>query len=511
MLDNLKRFSILLLAGCTVVCQPINQTPHPNIIILYADDMGYGDLACQNPNSKIPTPNLDRLAAEGMRFTDGHSSSGICTPSRYALLTGRYHWRDFHGIVGPMGQPVFGDNQFTMAQMLKQNGYTTGCVGKWHLGWDWEAIRIKEWTQKDSSLLFNRMHHFYPAQAYDWTLPIPGGPLDRGFDYYYGDGTINFPPYAWVENNRVTATPTVSLLHPKGLALEGNWEARPGPALENWDFFDVLPTLTNKAVEFVLNQEGKTQPFFLYVPFSSPHAPIIPNEEFRGKSKAGPYGDFVFQTDWAVGKILKALDDIGEKENTIVVFTADNGPERYAYDRIRNYDHHSSEPFRGLKRDIYEGGHHVPFLVRWPNKIQPITVNDQVLHQVDLLKTFASLVGAKLPSGLAHDSHDFSSVWLDHEHEKEVRQLTVQNTFADKYAIRSGDWVFINAPDGYHSRVPEWINAHFDYEPNIDEVGLYNLKKDIGQHLNIASELPEKVKELQEALAFVTSKETFVE
>ena len=483
----------------------------PNIIILYADDMGYGDLAIQNPSSKIPTPNLDKLAREGMRFTDGHSSSGICTPSRYALLTGRYHWRDFHNIVGPMGEPVFGENQFTLAQMLKEGGYRTGCVGKWHLGWDWESIRKKDWTKKDSILRNNGMKYFYPAQAYDWSLPIPGGPLDRGFDYYYGDGTINFPPYVWIENDKVTDVPTVTMTHPKGMALEGSWEARPGPAMADWDFFTVLPTLTKKAIEFIHDQEDSSQPFFLYVPFSSPHAPIIPNEEFRGKSQAGPYGDFVHQTDWCVGQILKALDNVGESKNTIVIFTADNGPEKYAYERIKKFDHHSSSPFRGLKRDVYEGGHHVPFLVKWPGVVKSGSVSHAVIHQVDLLKTLATIVGAELPTGLAHDSHNFAKLWMGQNGSKTIRDLSVQNTFKDKYALRQGDWIYINSQDGYHTKVPEWIDTHFSYEPIDAEFLLYNLQEDIGQRKNLSLKMPHKVKEMQEVLQKVRSRETFIE
>ncbi|XOV92419.1 MAG: arylsulfatase [Bacteroidota bacterium] len=492
-------------------CSGNEESAKPNIIILYADDMGYGDLNIQNPDSKIPTPNLDQLARRGMRFTDGHSSSGICTPSRYGLLTGRHHWRDFHGIVGPMGPPAFKENQYTMAKMLKENGYTTAAIGKWHLGWDWEAIRKEGWTRQDSFNVFNRYLKFYPSEAYNWDMPIPGGPLDRGFDYYFGDGTINFPPYVFMENDRVTKTPTVSMTTPEGLALEGSWEARPGPAVEGWDFFEVLPTLTKKAVEYVRSQKDSHKPFFLYMAFPSPHAPIIPNEEFRGKSKAGPFGDFVYQTDWCAGQILEALEAIGQSENTIVIFTADNGPERYAYDRVRNYDHWSAAPFRGLKRDVYEGGHHVPFVVRWPGKIEAGTTNDQVISQVDLLKTLSQIVGAQLPKGLAHDSHDFSKVWLGGSPENPIRKATVQNTFEGRYALREGDWLYINHQSGYHSQPPEWAEEYFGYGPLEDSVQLYNLKGDIGQKSNLAGEMPDKVKEMQARLESIQQKETFVE
>ncbi|NND05668.1 MAG: arylsulfatase [Saprospiraceae bacterium] len=504
---------MVLIAGCsTGIADDPDRDTRPNVIILYADDMGYGDLACQNLDSKIPTPHLDRLASEGLRFTDGHSSSGICTPSRYALLTGRYHWRDFNNIVGPMGESVFDDGQFTLARMFKQVGYRTGCVGKWHLGWGWESVRKKEWTQKDSLVRENRRnYYFYPSEAYDWSLPIPDGPLDQGFDYYFGDGTINFPPYAWVENDRLLESPTWTMRHPQGMALEGNWEARPGPAVEGWDFFEVLPRITKKAKEYIVGQQDQKEPFFLYVPFSAPHAPIIPNEEFRGLSQAGPYGDFVHQTDWCVGEILKALEQIGESDNTIVIFTADNGPERYAYERIRKYDHHSAHPFRGLKRDVYEGGHHVPFLVKWPGKIKPNALSNQLIHQVDLLKTLAAIVDVTLPAGLAHDSHDFSEVWLGETSNLPIRPLAVHNTFQDKYGLRQGDWIYINSRDGYHSKPPDWVEDHFSYEPSDAEVLLFNLKDDIGQGKNLALEMPEKVQEMQALLTNIRSGETFIE
>ncbi len=331
----------------------------PNIVILYADDLGYGDLTCYNPDSKIPTPHLDKLAAEGMRFTDGHSSSGICTPSRYALLTGRHHWRKFHGIVNALGKSVFSPERLTLPEMLQEKGYTTACIGKWHLGWDWDAIR-KPGTPKKS----------IQAEDFDWSKSIPDGPLGHGFDYYFGDAVINFPPYTWIENDKVLKAPDTTLkATPKGATKEGRWEARPGPACSDWDFYENLPTLTEKAAAWLKNRKGKQEPFFLYFPLPSPHAPIVPTDEFDGKSQAGAYGDFVVQTDWSCGQLLQALEESGHAENTIVIFSSDNGAEHYAYARDEKFGHWSSHPLRGLKRDIYEGGHRVPYIVRWPGKV----------------------------------------------------------------------------------------------------------------------------------------------
>ncbi|WP_115811298.1 sulfatase family protein [Winogradskyella pacifica] len=510
---KISAYFYMILLVCLTACQeqtkPTPQVNKPNIIIFYADDMGFGDLAIQNPQSKIPTPNLDQLAKEGLLMTEAHSSSGVCTPSRYALLSGRYHWRDFNDIVHAMGESVFKENQVTLPRILNTNGYHTAAIGKWHLGWNWEAIRKKEVTQKVKAKHGKKEIEIWPAQAYDWDKSIPNGPLSIGFNSYFGDGTINFPPYTWIENDKVTEAPTLTLQHPKeDFALEGNWELRPGPAVKDWNFYKILPTVTRKAVTFIKNQEQAKEPFFLYMAFPSPHAPIIPNEEFRGKSNAGPYGDFVFQTDDAVGQILDALKAINADDNTIVIFTSDNGSEHYAYNRIKNYDHDSSHPFRGVKRDVYEGGHHVPFIVKWPNHIKPGTKSNQLFSQIDLLNTLASITNSDLPKGFQHDSFNFSNVWLTNTNEP-VRETIVHNTWASKYAIRKGDWLYINNKDGYHTRIPKWFEEGQRFKTAKDTVQLFNLKDDIGQNTNLASQFPEKVKELAVALGNEQETETF--
>lgn len=502
-------FILVFFTNCQQNSKLSEEENKPNIIIFYADDMGYGDLAIQNSESKIPTPNLDQLAREGMIMTDAHSSSGVCTPSRYALLSGRYHWRDFNDIVHSMGESVFKENQVTLPKILKENGYHTAAIGKWHLGWNWEAIRKKDFTQKVKLVRRKKEIEIWRAQAYDWNKKIPNGPLSIGFDSYFGDGTINFPPYTWIKNDKVTEAPTITLQHPKKeFALEGNWELRPGPSVKGWDFYKVLPTVTKSAVTFIQNQEKAKKPFFLYLPFPSPHAPIIPNKEFRGKSNAGPYGDFVYQTDDAVGQVLDALKKINADENTIVIFTSDNGSERYAYERIKNYNHYSSKPFRGVKRDIYEGGHHVPFIVKWPNRIKPGTINHQLFSQIDILKTITSITKSELPKGFKHDSYNFSDVWLT-DTDKPIRDVLVQNTFTSKYAIRKGDWLYINNKDGYHSRIPKWFEEGKRFKIAKDTVQLFNLKDDIGQSTNLASTYPNKVKELSVALVNQQKIETF--
>lgn len=486
--------SILTTACNNVKTKEVKQAAkQPNIIIIYADDMGYGDLNCQNPNSKIPTPNLDKLASEGMRFTDAHSSSGICSPSRYALLTGTYHWRRQHGIVSAFGKPFFKDTDITLPQVLKTNGYTTACIGKWHLGWDWNYKKqpsgeVMQWGGK---------RKVYLPDDINWDTPIGGGPLDRGFDYYFGDGTINFPPYAWVENDRIIKAPT-QLMDIKNIGFdtkEGQWEFRPGPKVENWNPYEVLPTLTKKTVEWISKQD-QNQPFFLYFALPSPHAPIIPNDEFDGKSTAGAYGDFMFQTDWVAGQVLRALKEKGLEENTLVIFSSDNGPESYAWKRAEKYDHYSMADFRGLKRDVWEGGHHVPFIIKWPGQVQANSVSDEVISQIDIMATLTSITGIELPENAAPDSYDFTSVIIGEKYSFPLRKATIHNTYASKWGIRIGDWLYINDKTGGHRNLPESIkklNGYSDF--NTPEI-LFNMKDDPEQRNNLYNKYPEKIKEM---------------
>ncbi|ODA34970.1 sulfatase family protein [Planctopirus hydrillae] len=474
---------LILLIGSSWV-----QAAPPNIVILYADDMGYGDLHVQNPESRIPTPNLDRLARQGTRFTDAHSSSGICTPSRYALLQGRYHWRKFHGIVNSFDSPVLDDEKLTIAKLLKTKGYRTACIGKWHLGWDWNSIKKQGVKPTDKA--------GYAADAFDWSQPISGGPRSHGFDYYFGDDVPNFPPYAWFENDRVITTPTVTLKTTAPTA-EGSWEARPGPAVQDWDFWAVMPTLTQKAEQWISEQKAD-QPFFLYFPFTSPHAPIVPTSDFTGKSQAGGYGDFMFQTDDTVGRVLAALEKHGFSENTLVIFSADNGPERYAYDRVRNFGHRSMGPLRGLKRDIWEGGHRVPMIVRWPGVVPAERVCDELISQIDLFATIAAVVDAEIPPGSAEDS--YNQLQLLQGTGSSARQTLVHNTHPKGYALRHGDWVLIDARTGAVSQVPKWFDEANGYSSHSLPGELYHLKDDLAQRQNLYAENPEKVAELKALL-----------
>ena len=469
----------------------------PNVLILYADDLGFGDLGCYNADSKIPTPNLDRLASEGMRFTDGHSSSGICTPSRYALLTGRHHWRDFHGIVNALGSSVFKPDRITMPEMLKTKGYQTAAIGKWHLGWDWPAIR-----RPGAKPIGEGRKKAWGPEAFDWSKSIPDGPLAHGFDHYFGDTVINFPPYCWIEDDKVQSAPDVLMDTTKWKRIkEGNWECRPGPMVSDWDPYQNIPTTTKRGVDYIRKQAADDSPFFLYFAFPAPHAPIIPNDKFDGKSQAGPYGDFVNEVDDSCGQLLAALEESGQADNTIVVFTADNGPEKYAYARDEKFQHWSSHPLRGLKRDIYEGGHHVPFMIKWPGVTKAGAVCEKLVSQIDLMATLASAVKFDLPNeNCAEDSHDLTPLLKGSS--EAVRTTHVHNTRQNQYAIRDGDWLMVAHKDGYMSGRNKGWEQRRNYPPDDKSpVELYNLKEDIGQRDNLAAKYPEKVAKLKELLS----------
>ncbi|MFR9522380.1 MAG: arylsulfatase [Rikenellaceae bacterium] len=498
--------ALLTATGCTSASE-VQKIETPNIVIIYADDMGYGDMSCQNPNSKIQTPNLDALASQGMRFTDGHSSSGVSSPSRYAMLTGNYHWRRMNDIVGAFGESEFKEGELTMPGMLREAGYKTAMVGKWHLGWDWNSVLTDEARQRiakeglpkqDSKSKKSK----YRLDDFDWSQHFRGGPIDNGFDTYFGDGTVNFPPYCWIENDMAVTVPTFMVSELNHKPLEGGGTLREGPAAIDWKADDVLPNIAKRSIQIIEEQDG-TQPFFLYCALSAPHAPIIPSDEFHGKSDAGYYGDFVVQCDDIVGKVLAALKEKGLDKNTIVIFSADNGPEYYAYERIEQFDHNSTESLRGVKRDLWDGGHRIPFIVKWPDNIEAGAVSDELVSQVDLMATFAGMVGYSLPNDSATDSYDIMPILKGEEHPTPLREAMVHNTRKDFYALREGDWVMVANYTGSHTPVPDAYLDEYEYtelaQGDADAL-LYNIKNDQSQHNNVAVDHPELVGEMRQLL-----------
>jgi len=490
--------ALALPRGLAAAGSPAPGSPRrPNIVYILADDMGYGDLACQNPKSKIPTPNLDRLATQGIRFTDAHAPTAVCTPTRYAVLTGRYCWRSWmkKGVLGPYGKPVIEPGRLTVPAMLKSVGYKTACIGKWHLGWAWPtadgepaAAAGKKATVPEEGSAKKR-----GGRKIDFTKPIAEGPTTRGFDTYFGTDVPNYPPYCFIENDRTLGIPTI----PKPNTMFGN----PGLMLEGWDLVQILPTLTKRAVACV-EAAAKTpdKPFFLYFPLTSPHTPIVPAPEFKGKSGAGDYGDWVHQTDWTVGQVLDAIDRGGLAENTLVIFASDNGPEHFAYTRIREFGHYSMGDLRGLKRDTWEGGHRVPFMARWPGKIKPGTTSSETVCHVDLMATLAALLGIPLPDDAAEDSYSILPALLGEKLGKPIREATVHHSCNGKFAIRQGDWVFIDAPTGDDNKEPDWLKEERGYKPHTFPGELYDVSKDLSERRNLYAEHPEIVERLKALL-----------
>ncbi|MBN1589878.1 MAG: arylsulfatase, partial [Pirellulales bacterium] len=347
----------------------------PNIVFILADDLGFGDPGCYNPESKIPTPNIDRLATQGMRFTDAHSASSVCTPTRYGLLAGRYCWRTRlkKYVLSTYGMPLLETERVTLAEMLKSHGYATTCIGKWHLGMAWQRN-----DGKQTPASANRV----PDKVIDLSKPVLNGPCDHGFDSYFGTDIPNFPPYCFIQDDRIVG-PTPDRPKPKSMF------GLPGRMQKGWKLERILPTLGEKAVAYIRDRAAndKNEPFFLYLPLTAPHTPIVPNQAFHGKSQATRYGDFVAEVDAVVGDVLAALNEAGLTENTIVVFTSDNGsPGRNGENAsgptgscFRDSRHNPSGPWRGRKGDIHEAGHRVPLIVRWPGHVRPDSVSDELI------------------------------------------------------------------------------------------------------------------------------------
>jgi arylsulfatase A len=452
-------FCIAALASAAPNASAAEPARRPNIVLLLADDLGYGDVHALNPErGKIATPNLDRLAAQGMTFTDAHSSSSVCTPTRYSLLTGRYSWRSRvqNGVLNGMSEPLLPRERLTIASFLKVQGYATACFGKWHLGLG-----------------------FGPQQ---FTSPLADGPLDHGFDHFFGiSASLDMPPFAWIEDDRFTEEPTVTK----------TW-VRPGPAAPGFEAVDVLPTLTRRSVEYIREQAGAESPFFLYLPFASPHTPIVPTPEWQGKSGLGEYADFVMQTDAAVGEVLKAIDDAGVRDNTIVIFTSDNGFAPMADPKpLEEQGHYPSAGFRGYKSDIFEGGHRIPLIVRWPGVVAAGARCEQLVGQIDLFRTTADILEQKLPDNAAEDS--VSLLPLLQGADKPVRDALIHHSAEGRFAIRGGQWkLAVCAGSGGWSD-PREQRAVADGLPKVQ---LYDMTGDPAEQHNVAAEHPEMIERL---------------
>ena len=474
----MKSSLLLALVLSVVGTSPAALSAQPNILIILADDLGYGDVQCYQPErGKIKTPHIDKLAAQGMRFTDGHTSSGVCSPSRYALLTGRYHWRTRlqAGIVAHLGKPLIAPDRLTIGGLAKQHGYRTAAIGKWHLGWEWNipADQMELFAPpRGKSSEVTDVHRV--AWNAVFSRPIAGGPTTRGFDEYFGTDVPNQSPYCFIENDRIVGQPSVFL--PLEL-FKGHLASTPGPALADWKLEDILPALGDRASDFITRQTKAKLPFLLYLPLTAPHTPIAVNQAWKGKSGMGVFADFVMETDALVGRVLATLEASGAAENTLVLFSSDNGCAPHAYAETAAQGHPSSGPLRDKKTSVFEGGHRVPFIVRWPGVVHPGSVCRQLVHQADLLATLAEILGTKLPDNAGEDSFSFLPLLQDPT--KPVRVNAISTASVGTPGLRQGPWKLV-------------VNAA---SPQ-----LYNLDDDIGETNNLAAAKPERVAEMRALL-----------
>ena len=468
-LRDLFRLMTVLFIVATINTACAVQDAQPHIVIILVDDMGYGDPGCFNPDSKIATPNIDKLADAGMRFTDAHASGPLCHLSRYGLMTGEYPFRTDVSVWRK--HPVIKDDQLTIASLLKADGYHTAMVGKWHLGF----------------------------QENGYENPLPGGPVDRGFDSYFGiRASTDIPPYFYIRDRKAVAPPTDSI---EAESSEG-WSPiqgsfwRAGGIAPGLELKDVLPRFTEEAIELIerhsVEADLKDKPLMMYLAYPAPHTPWLPSPEFEGKSGAGMYGDFAMMVDAEIGKVLGALDKAGMSENTLLIFSSDNGPVWYDVDTQR-FGHSSSGGLRGMKADAWEAGHRMPFIVRWPGRVKQGSVSDRTICFTDVMATLAELSGTELPEGAGPDSYSFlHELTGGSAGDPNERPPFVMQAGRNTMMIRSGDWKLINQLGSGGFSKPSYVEPGPDDPPG----QLYNLAEDLGETNNVYLEYPEIVDRL---------------
>lgn len=473
----------------------------PNILLILADDLGYGDVSCYNDQSKVRTEHLDRLARQGMRFTDAHSPSTVCTPTRYSLLTGRMAFRTgYRGVFTGVGGPCLIEEQrLTLPAMLRDAGYVTAMYGKWHIG--------MTFFDKDGKPINDNSRE--AVQRVDYSRGIPDGPLQRGFDQFFG--TVCCPTtdwlYAYIDGDRIPVPPTHSLDQSHLPNHDYSRDNRRGMIAPGYDLEQVDLVFLEKSQRF-LHQHARTspnKPFFLFHSMQAVHLPSFAAKPFQGKTEAGPHGDFIFEMDWIVGQLMKTLDDLDLTDNTIVIFASDNGPEVPTVIAMRrDYQHDGARPWRGVKRDAWEGGHRTPFIVRWPGRIEPGVVSDQMVSLTDLQATCAAVAGIEIPRNAAEDSFDLSSVWLGTQ-DKPVRPFLLQQTMSLQLSIRRGNWKYLDhrgSGGNNYERAGRWGMQQYAL-PEKDPLApgqLYDLANDPGETTNLYSQYPQIVSELKQIL-----------
>jgi arylsulfatase A len=495
-----SRWQWLILPMAVALVSQLHAEEKPNILFILADDLGYGDLGCYNPQSKVATPAIDRLAGQGMRFTDAHSPSTVCTPTRYSLQTGRMAFRTGNRSIfcGAGGPGMIEEGRLTLPEMLRGRGYSTALIGKWHIGL----------TFQDSN--GRPINDISPeaARRIDFSRPIVDSPIHRGFDQFFGTACCPTTDwlYAFIDGDRIPVPPTRLIDKSKLPRNPYTDDCRPGMIAPDFDMEEMDMIFLKKSLQFLDEHRAKSpdKPFFLFHSTQTVHLPSLPGKDFQGKTKAGPHGDFIAEFDHVVGALLKKLDDLGIADNTMVILTSDNGPEVPTVVNMRkDYQHDGARPWRGMKRDQWEGGHRVPFIVRWPGKIASASTTAQTTSLTDIMATCASIVGAKLSNNCAEDSIDLSSVLLGKDGGKPVRGYTLHQTWTLQLAIRQGDWKYLDHQgSGGNKYAPaSELGRYILPEAAPDAPAqLYNLAEDPGETKNLILEHPEVAAKLKALL-----------
>ncbi len=476
-----------------------NKSKQPNIVVILADDLGYGDVGCYNSESKVATPNLDKLARQGMRFTDAHAPSTVCTPSRYSLLTGRMAFRiPYRGVFEGVGGPcLIKEDQLTLPQMLRNQGYSTAMTGKWHVGltfFDKEGQHITKGGVEGVKMI-------------DYSRSIPDAPIHRGFDRFFGTACCPGTDYlyAFIDGDRIPVPPTGMLDKSKLPKHPYAYDNRAGMVAPDFDIEEVDMLFLKKSQEY-LEQHAKDEPnkpFFLLHCTQAVHLPSFAAKQFRGSTKAGPHGDFIHEFDYIVGELMKTLERLGKADNTIFIVTSDNGPETTAVVHMRgDYGHDGARPWRGMKRDQWEGGHRIPLIARWPGKIAPGSKSDETVCLTDVMATCAAITGVTLPDNAAQDSFDLQPILRGKPSDRQTRPYTLHQTISLALAIRKGPWKYLDhRGSGGNNYASEELKPYALVDTAPEAPGqLYNLQTDPGERTNLYYQYPEIVKELKTLL-----------
>ncbi len=497
---HFARMSLILLSVFVSLRESLAaEQQHPNILLILADDLGYGDVRCYNDQSKVATPNLDRLAREGMRFTDAHSPCTVCTPTRYSLMTGQMAFRVPNGgtvFTGVGGPSLIAPGRLTLPSLLRESGYATACVGKWHVG--------MTFVDKDGQPV--RGNGVEAVRRVDFSQRIDGGPVDHGFERFFGTACCPTTDwlYAFIENDRVPVPPTDLIDKSKLPKHPYANDCRHGLIAPDFPMEEVDLVFLNKSREFLEQhvRHSPNKPFFLFHSAQAVHLPSFAAPLFQGKTKAGPHGDFIHQLDWIVGELLATLEKLGVADNTIVLFSSDNGPETTSVIHMRaDFGHDGARPWRGIKRDSWEGGHRVPFLVRWPGKVKAGTTSSQLASLTDVMATAAAIIGAKLPDNAAEDSFSLIPALLE-DARAPIRPYLLQQAFGGSrtLSIRRGDWKYIDHTGSGGNRYDNHAGLKPFHLPDTapDAPGqLYNLATDPGEKTNLYGARPDVVAELK--------------